>query len=147
MALFWAILAGLFMPIQGALNARLSFTSHHPLMGAWVSFIVGALFSTFMLFIYPKPLHFKSLQVLPWWSFMGGVLGVGFVLVATILMPKLGALQVMMSFLIGQVIMSLIMDQFGLFGHVQIPINLSRIMGVLFIVIGFFLVVKKYDLN
>jgi bacterial/archaeal transporter family-2 protein len=141
--LILAILAGLLMPLQAALNAKISISTAHPLVGAWISFIVGAICLSVMMFFYEKSLSTKQLFSLPWWTFLGGIFGALFVTLATFVLPKIGALQLMISFLIGQVIMSLIMDHYRLLGSAHFPFSLPRLFGVICILIGFFLVGRR----
>jgi transporter family-2 protein len=59
------------------------------------------------------------------------------------LAPKLGALVLAISIVVGQIVASLVLDQNGWLGYPKIDITLNRVIGALFVVVGLILVVKK----
>jgi transporter family-2 protein len=80
---------------------------------------------------------------LPWWAWLGGILGAFNVAMATFLAPKLGAMVLPISVVCGQMIASIALDQNGWLGYPKIDIGVNRIFGVILVVIGLFLVVRK----
>jgi bacterial/archaeal transporter family-2 protein len=57
--------------------------------------------------------------------------------------PKIGALVLVASLVLGQVIASLVFDQFGWLGYPQISISPQRLIGAALILIGMWLVANK----
>ena len=76
----------------------------------------------------------------PWWVWIGGLMGVIFITGNVILFPKIGAVETVVLPILGQVIMALVIDNFGLFGAVQTDVGWLRVLGALVVVAGIVLV-------
>ena len=72
----------------------------------------------------------------PLWIWSGGAFGVCFISLALILMPKLGASGFIALAMAGQIIASLMLDHFGLFGLVERQLTASRLIGALMLIGG-----------
>ena len=70
----------------------------------------------------------------------GGAFGVCFVALAVMLLPKLGASGFVALALTGQVIASMVLDHFGLFGLVEKQLTASRVLGALLLIGGVVLI-------
>jgi transporter family-2 protein len=69
-------------------------------------------------------------------SYGAGLL-IGFYgLSATIIIPRLGAASFIAYILIAQLLTSALVDQFGLFGMVKRPIDITKLAGLVVIVAG-----------
>jgi transporter family-2 protein len=136
-----ALIAGILMPVQPGINAQLSSLVKNPLLASAISFAFG----TIVLLIYcllarvPWP-SWSTIASAPWWIWIGGVLGAFFVTSTIILAPKIGAVTMLALLVLGQMVASLILDHFGWLGYPLHPISFWRIVGVIFLVIGVFLV-------
>lgn len=73
---------------------------------------------------------------------MGGVAGVFYITVALLMAPRLGALNFIMAVLVGQLIVSIAIDYFGLIGFPKQSININKLVGVI-VVIGGFLITTR----
>lgn len=87
--------------------------------------------------------HFSGFQGIPPWAWTGGVLGAFIVAGIVYVAPQVGALALAGGIVLGQVIASLIFDQFGFLGYPQIQVTPSRIAGALLILVGLWLVSNK----
>lgn len=76
----------------------------------------------------------------PLWMWAGGAFGVCFVALAVMLLPKLGASGFVALALAGQVIASMLLDHFGLFGLVEKQLSMSRVLGALLLIGGVVLI-------
>ncbi|MDD1146931.1 DMT family transporter [Pseudomonas sp. TNT2022 ID357] len=147
MALFVSILlsllAGFAVPLQAGTNARLGTLLGHPLWATGVSLLVSLLvLGVLLLFIkVPKPNLMTALQG-PWWIWMGGLAGVLYITVALLMAPRLGALNFIMVVIIGQLLISLIIDYFGLVGLPRKDISLQKLIGVLVVIGGFVITIR-----
>ena len=70
----------------------------------------------------------------------GGALGVCFIALALMLLPKLGASGFIALALSGQVVASLVLDHFGLFGLIERQLNLPRLLGAGLLIAGVVLI-------
>lgn len=141
------IIMGAFIASQTAINSRLSHYTQRPLFSSTVSFGVGAIFLLLIAILSQQPFHLSLtvIQSTPWWSWLGGFTA-AFALTANILLFKhLGSIQATLYPIVGQIIMSLLIDQFGWFLAPQKPMNLLRALGVILLIIGLliFINIKK----
>ncbi len=131
------------MPVQGAVNSQLAKILNHPLQSAAVSFIIGTLICVLAAIATKQPFPFQNLKSAPSWYFLGGLLGSCFVITSIFLIGKIGATVLLGSFVTGQLIMSLIIDHYGLFNIPQSPVSLTRIFGVFFLLFGLGMITKR----
>ncbi len=131
------------MPVQAGINAILGSHLKSPFLAALVSFSIGTIALTFLCLMLRTPLPGAgTLSKIPLWMWTGGLMGAFFVTSTIILAPKLGAVVLLATLIAAQMTASLILDHFGLIGYPVQPLNLWRIMGVVFLVLGVFLVQK-----
>ena len=136
-----ALLAGAAVPFQAGSNAALGRLLGHPLWAALVSLSVSVLMVLPALWLMRAPApQWSGLVAAPWWTWFGGVAGVAYVTAALILTPRLGAAGFIVCVVAGQVLSSLVIDQWGLMGLPERPVNLARLLGVGLIVAGMLVV-------
>ncbi len=139
-----AIAVGGFLTVQGMINARLSQALHHPLQASLVSFSVAmiALLAVMLARGISVP-SLSQLKPLPPYLFAGGILGVIYVTTVLVLMPRIGATNVVFAIFVGQTLVSLAVDHFGLAGLPQHQLDLPRLAGVSLLFAGLYLVQMK----
>lgn len=138
------MIIGFTPPIQTAINSHLGQTLHSPFFASLVSFTVGAsalIILTLMLHRHVK-IHATSGQhgPLKWWHFVGGALGVIFVTTNIILTPVIGVTFTLITVMVGQIIMGLLIDHFGLFGVPHRHITKQRLLGFMLIIIAIIII-------
>ncbi len=139
-----ALAAGIMMPVQAGINALLGAQIKSPIMAAAVSFTVGAAFLILLCILLRIPAPAMSLWgKLPLWMWTGGLLGAFFVTTTIILAPKLGAVTLLASLITAQMTASIILDHYGLIGYPVQPVNMGRVLGVIFLILGV-LLVQRY---
>lgn len=143
---FYAILmlfAGIGIPVMAALNAGLGEKLQSPALAATILFFVGMVASIRYMLIFegfPKTLVGAKT---PFYFYLGGLFVVFYVLGITWVAPKFGIGNAVSFVLLGQLISMMTIDQFGLMGAPQTSITIQRFIGLVFMVIGVFLVVRK----
>ncbi len=140
MNLFFRILAvcsGLTLALQPAINARLRTAIGSPFWAAITSFVVGtvALFAVALVLRAPLP-HFSDGLRAPWYVWTGGVFGAIYVATTIVVIPRLGAAQMLSLAVLGMMLGALLIDRFGLFGLELRPFSIARILGAAFVVAG-----------
>lgn len=138
-----AIAIGMLMPIQSGVNSELAKNLNHPFQSAFISFCGGAfLLGISMLFI-KESFPLKNLKDISPLYFTGGLLGSIFVFSSLFLISKIGATVLIAAFVTGQLLMSIIIDQFGILGIPQSPITLPKLLGCIFLLLGLLLIVRN----
>ena len=137
-----AVVAGAMMPTQAATNNKMAVVlGNSPILAAFISFFVG----TAALFIYViasgTPLgDIAAAKNAPPVAWIGGVLGAFFVTATVVLVPRLGVALTFSLIIAGQMIVTLIIDHYGLLGVPVKEISLARFGGVLLITAGVILI-------
>ncbi|AFS40358.1 MULTISPECIES: DMT family transporter [Leuconostoc gelidum group] len=143
MLYFLGLFAGFILANQSPINARLGDTVKSPFISSLISFTIGTIFLAVVYFVSGQ--HAANLiytaTANPWWIWFGGVIGVVYLTSNILMFPKIGAIQTIILPIVGQVLMGVIIDSFGLFGVRQVPISLIKISGVFILFIGIYIAV------
>ena len=136
-----AAFAGAVVPFQSAINSNLARGLGHPLWATLASLLVSVLVLLPVILALRLPLpSLGFISKAPLWMWAGGAFGVCFVALAVMLLPKLGASGFVALALAGQVIASMLLDHFGLFGLVEKQLTVSRVLGALLLIGGVVLI-------
>jgi len=136
-----ALIAGIVLPIQTALNNRMAVTVGSPILGALISFMIGTLSIFAYALVSGESLSsLTSSKNAPAIAWIGGLLGAFFVTSTIILLPRIGVAMTVSLVIAGQMAAALVLDHYGLLGVPVKEMNLWRISGVLLIVGGVVLI-------
>ncbi len=128
-----AVIIGSLLAIMIMLNAGLTDT-----VGTGPALIVihitGLTGCGLILFFRKEKINLKS--KLPFYFYIGGALGVVMVVMNSIAFLKIGAALTMAATVIGRIIISTIIDHYGLLGMKVSKFNRKKIMGFVFIFTG-----------
>lgn len=143
-SLVLAFSAGAVLPLQAGINSHLRTYAGSPLIAAFISFLVGTvlLFAMTLVLRLPWP-SLSALAQAPWWAWLGGLLGAILVFLAIVLAEQLGAAVMVALIITGQMIVSLLLDHYGLVGYTRNTLSPARIMGTLLLLSGVFLIRYK----
>jgi len=135
--------AGALVGMQAPINARLG-RGVGSLQAATLSFVVG----TVALLLITTIAHgglggFSPTGGIPWWAFIGGLLGATYVTVAILTVRTLGATGLTAAVITGQLAISLVIDRYGLLGIPRHPLAAHRLLGLALLVGGVVLVLRK----
>lgn len=145
-ALFYLlpILAGVAMSIQSGINSQLRIATNHPLMAALISFLGGTFLLMVLLLFAKQPTpSLDSLTTISWYKFTGGLLGAFVVTVVLLSVKEVGASNMFVLIVAGQLFTALLMDHFGILGMRMNPVSFQKIAGIALVVAGAYLVNRK----
>ena len=132
-----AVAAGAMLAVQAGLNSSIGRAVASPVYGALISFVSGSLALFAYCLVSGVPLgNLRRAFELPWFYWLGGVLGGFYVFAIIVLAPRLGVAVTIALTVTGQMIFSLVIDHYGLLGIPQHSINLWRVVGVAAIIGG-----------
>ncbi|WP_372643984.1 DMT family transporter [Ancylomarina sp.] len=138
-----ALVVGCLLPLQASINAKLGTFLKAPLMAAMVNFIVGGFILLTVIIGTRTPNNILlAIREAPAHAWVGGLMGSIYVTSIIFLVPRLGAALSFGLIIAGQMVFSLALDHFGLFGVPVQPVNWGRIAGVLLIFVGILLIQK-----
>jgi len=139
-----ALIGGIAIATQAPINARLREIVVSPVMSALISFAIGTI-ALFVMHLtgFAGPASFDRILKMPWWYWIGGVLGAFFVFAALTSVSKLGAATVVSLVIVGQLMAALTIDTFGLFGMPVVPLSWQRIVGMVLLMLGAYLMKRR----
>ncbi|GAC1316260.1 MAG: DMT family transporter [Thermoleophilaceae bacterium] len=79
---------------------------------------------------------------LPWYYFLGGVLGIAYVTTVLVTVGPLGAGGVTAATITGQLVTAVVIDRLGILGLTQKPLSAPRVAGVVLLAAGVYLIVR-----
>ena len=127
----WLLLAmagGTLLSLQAAVNGSLGEKTSSE-TSTLVSFFTG----TIALGIVVLTLRHGDLALLiqvPKWQWLTAVLGVLFVFLVVLVVPKIGVVLTTVLIIAGQLVISMLVDNFGLFGNEVILFGGKRMIGL-----------------
>jgi transporter family-2 protein len=142
--LLLALVAGAMMPTQAAINNKLSVFVDSPILAAFISFLVGTVGLLVYVLIAGVPLgNIVSAKNAPAIVWIGGLLGAFFVTSTVVLVPRLGVAMTFSLIIAGQMLITLVIDHFGLLGVPVKEVSLARVGGIMLITAGVVLI-RRY---
>ena len=132
--------AGAGLPAQAALNSRLGKEFGSPLFGSFFSFCIGTV--SVLLFVLISRLAaplggFGAVASrLPWWLWLGGVIGAVFVSVAATFAGRLGLTLFSAVVIAGQLAASVVLDHYGVLVAERHPVSPLRLAGIALLIAG-----------
>ena len=145
--LLWllALAAGTLIPVQAAANAALSKSIHGNVPFAALTLFVVAGATTVAAFFLSggKFPSVEELRAAPTWSYVGGLIVATYVLTITFLVPRLGVGAAIALIVTGQIAAALLIDQFGLFRALTVPLTPVRLLGGVLMASGVILALRR----
>lgn len=145
-ALFYLlpIMAGVAMTIQSGINSQLRVATNHPLLSALLSFLGGTIILIILVLFSKQALPPTSaLGDISWYKYTGGLLGAFVVFVVLLSVKEVGASNMFVLIVAGQLITALLMDHYAVLGMKMNPVSVQKIAGILLVVAGAYLVNRK----
>ena len=139
--LLTAVVGGL-IALQAPINSGLG-KSVGTFQAAFVSFAIGTIVLLAIALVAKGGLsEIPEARNLSWYYLTGGVLGAAYVTTVLVTVRSLGAGPVVAATIAGQLTASVVIDQFGLLGVAKDPITAAKIVGVLLLAAGVYLIVR-----
>lgn len=136
-AIFGGMLLGIQTPINGALGKRVG-----GIEGALVSFTVGVICLSFVVLFFGKG-NLGQVAHIPKVWLIGGALGATAVTCSILAVQRIGVAGTLSAAVLGQILAGLVIDHFGLLGVTKTPLDPSRVLGVLLMMVGLYLVLRQ----
>jgi transporter family-2 protein len=131
-----AVVIGGVLTMQPGLNAEVARRLGNPLGAGLVSMFVSFTLALAIVLGSRQNVSWGALAAMPWYLWLGGSVGMIFVVGTLWIAPVLGAALLFSSIVAGQMIMATIADLTGLAGYQSHGFDPWRIAGVLFVLAG-----------
>ncbi len=142
LAIGLAALGGAVLPLQVLINARLGQGLGNASWATAVSFVIGTLGLLVWISLSRQQADWPGALALPWWAWVGGLLGAVYVSLTIVTVPVLGATALVVLLILGQMVAGTLLDHFGVLTPVQ-PVNGAKLLGLGLVLAGTWLVVKN----
>lgn len=138
------VFAGVAITIQAGVNSQLRTAVQHPLLAAFISFIVGTVALAFLLLFSKETIPgLSEYGNINWYKYTGGLLGAFVVTVTLLSVTQIGAGNMFVLIVAGQLVTAVLMDHFGILGLRQDPVSVQKLIGICLLIAGAWLVNKK----
>lgn len=133
-----ALLAGAALSFEGAIYAELG-KSIGQLETSFYNFFMGSIILGLLWLFFGKGSLSYTLEA-PKWLLLGGVLGVVYLTSIVVSVPFVGVGVTMVAVIIGQLVMSMIIEHFGWLGSKKTRINKEKILAVISMIVALILI-------
>jgi len=134
------VIAGWMFGIQSSINGSLG-KRIGVYESAFFSFLLGTVVLLVLVLVIGKG-NLLSITEVPRWQMIGGILGVIVVTSMVVAVPHIGVASAVFAVMFGQIMISIVIDHFGLFNAPVIPFDMFRLAGILLTITGLLLIYK-----
>lgn len=140
--LILALFSGVLMAVQGSLNTSLSKVTGL-LEATFFVHITGTILAAILLFFFKMGKgSIFTWQDAPWYSWLGGIIGVAIIYLVAASIPSVGVANATTAIIVGQVLTAIIIDHFGGFGLERMSCTPLQVLGLVLLAIGAKLLLK-----
>jgi len=137
------LLIGMGVVIQSGANTQISQILGNPFIAGLISFTMGAICLLIINIVMRSDFSVLSAQNVSqtrWWMWLGGLMGAFFITSVILIAPKIGPTQLFGLIIASQLTFSVVVDHYGWLGFQAQPVNIKKLIGVLFLMLGTFLI-------
>lgn len=139
-----ALLAGAAIAIQAGMNAQLGVSLKSPLLAAAVTFMVACGSVLAVVFISARQLPTTtSIHAVPGYLWFSGAISAFGVASFYFLIPQMGVGSMMSYALTGQLLIAMLISHYGWFDLPETPVTISKLVGVLAMIVGIVLINRR----
>ena len=132
---FIAIISGLCMSVQGVFNTQVTKTTGMWVSSMWIQ-LTAFLVCVLAWFVTGRDSVTSIAKVEPKYMLLGGVLGAGIIWTVIVAMGMLGPAKATIFIVTTQLIVSYLIELFGLFGIEREPFVWKKVIGIAIALIG-----------
>lgn len=142
-AVLMAVMAGAANPFQSATNGELNKQLQQPVWAGIVVYATGLIGMLVIQAFVRQPVPFARAGHVSWWAWMGGLISIASTIAGLMLVQKLGSGIFTSLSLTASLVVSVLLDQYGLLGLKQHPASVGRWIGCALLVAGVWLVSRS----
>ncbi|MCG7334110.1 DMT family transporter [Sporosarcina sp. ACRSM] len=138
--ILFTLLGGITLSAQSAINGTFS-RKAGTIETTFLTFITGTMFLALIILFFGQGNLFAIFEV-PIWQLSAVFLGVLFLLFNVFAVPKIGVIATSITVIIGQLVIGVVIDHFGWFNSLVIPLSMKRWFALLFMIIALYFIYK-----
>lgn len=113
---------------------------------AFVTFAAGALVTGLLILFFDGE-HAATVLDAPPWKLLGAFFGVPYIVVMVIATQKIGIAFASVSVVLGQCLMSMVIDHYGLFDNSVVPLTENRFIALMFLILSLYFMFQSEKKN
>lgn len=134
--IFLALMIGVISAIYLPMNSSVSRYLGSPLT-ATITFYSVALVTTILMFLLiGDTATLRNIASVPIWLYLTGFISAFIVIAITFLIPKIGARQLVILSIAGQIVMAMIVSHLGVLESPKDPITIKKVVGATLLFAG-----------
>lgn len=133
-----ALMAGISLSIEGAVYGELGQTIGK-LESSFYNFAAGSIILGLIVLFFGKGKMSAAVEA-PRWQMSGGLLGIIYLTILIFAIPVVGVGAAMISVIVGQLLMSLLIESRGWLGSRAVPVPKEKIFAVVLMTISLYLI-------
>ncbi|KAB2495159.1 DMT family transporter [Priestia endophytica] len=137
----FTLIGGIVLSAQSSVNGKLS-RKAGTIETTLFTFITGTLFLVLIILFFGQG-NILAIMEAPKWQLSAVFLGVAYLLLTVIAVPRIGVIATNIGTIIGQLIIGMIIDHFGWFGGLEIHIDGKRLAALAFMLLALYFVYKS----
>ncbi|MGG0453955.1 DMT family transporter [Priestia megaterium] len=138
--ILFTLLGGVTLSAQSSINGTLS-RKAGTIETTFLTFLTGTAFLAIVIIFFGSGNILEILKA-PKWQLSAAFLGTAYLLLTVMAVPKIGVIATTITGIIGQLVIGMVIDNFGWFGSLVIPLDLKRTLALLFMVISLYFIYK-----
>lgn len=135
-----SLIGGVLLSAQSSVNGSFS-SKAGTLESAFLTFITGGMM-LFIVVLFFGTGNFLSFLEAPKWQLAAVWFGVGYLFLTILAVPKIGVIATNLAAIIGQLSMGMLIDHFGWFGGMLVPLDWQRLLALLLMFIALRLIYR-----
>jgi len=137
-------LVGASLAVQIGLNATMNRHLGSPMAAALINFAVGTVALLVIVLVTRGSVAMLARAGgAPWWAWCGGILGGLYIAASALFGPMIGGATFLALLVAGQMAAALALDHFGLLGFPVRSLDATRMVGVVLVIAGVFLLARR----
>jgi bacterial/archaeal transporter family-2 protein len=138
--ILFTFIGGLTLSAQSAVNGTFG-RKAGTIETTLLTFITGTMFLAILILFFGHGNLLAILEV-PKWQLTAVFLGVLFLLFIIAAVPKIGVIATNITVIIGQLVIGILIDNFGWFNSLVVPLDSKRYVALLFMIIALYFIYK-----
>lgn len=139
-AILVSLVAGAANPFQSATNGELNKQLHQPVWAGIATYVTGLLGMLLVQACVRQPLPAQQAGAVSWWAWMGGLISILSTMAGLTMVQKLGSGIFTSLSITASLLVSVLLDQFGLLGLKQHTATPGRLIGCGLLAVGVWLI-------
>ena len=138
--ILFTLLGGITLSAQSSINGTLS-RKAGTLETTLLTFLTGTMFLAIVIVFFGQGNLLAILEA-PKWQLSAAFLGTLYLLLTVMAVPRIGVIATNISGIIGQLVIGMLIDNFGWFDSLVITLDTKRSFALLFMIIALYFVYK-----